>query len=90
MNVLAVAGHTANIKDHGHGLYATHKLLPGIDQFLPSGGVILLLQGIGQRGPIGQHHTVEGQAQELGEARLARAIKARDPRGRKLGTAALV
>jgi hypothetical protein len=38
--------------------------------------------GLGQRATAGQLDAVEGQAQELGEARLARAVEARDPRRR--------
>ena len=36
--------------------------------------------GLGERRAVWKHDTVEREAQELGEAGLARAIEARDPR----------
>jgi hypothetical protein len=46
--------------------------------------------GVGQAGAVGQALVVEREPEELGEARLARAIEPGDPRRGELGAAGLV
>jgi hypothetical protein len=90
VDVLVVAGHRADVEHHRDRLHLGVQRGPRGGQLRPLGGVVAGQQRLGQRAAVGQAHAVEGQAQELGEARLTGAVEAGDPAGGQLGAALLV
>ena len=90
VDMLAVARHAADVEDDGDRLHLLGERGPRVDELLPSGRVIALEEGGGEGLAVGEHHAVEREPEELGEARLAGAVEAGDPRRRKLGAPLLL
>jgi hypothetical protein len=89
MDVLVVPGLAPHVEHDGNGLDAVDETSPRQVELGRIGRTVLREQGVGQGGAIGQRAAIKRKAQELGEARLARTVEARDPAGGKLGTPVL-
>jgi hypothetical protein len=81
VDVLVIPGHAADVEDHRNGVDPPAQRGPGIHQLLASGRVIPLEKRLHEQAATGKPGVVEGEAEELGEARLARAEEAGDPGG---------
>ena len=85
MDVLVVACHPADVEHDRDRIDLLAHRLPRCHQLLPLRGVVAREQSLLQRCAVGKHDAVEREPHELGKARLARAVEARDPGGRELG-----
>ncbi len=90
VDLLVVAGDAADVEDDGDGVDALAQRLPGLDQLGATRGVVAGKQRFGEGAAVGQRLAVEGEAEQLGEARLAGAVEAGDPRGGKSRAAVLL
>jgi len=90
VDMLAVAGDAADIEDDGHRIDPGHEAGPGGAQLVVLGAEVAGEQGLGERAAVREQGAVEREAEELGEARLARAVGAGDPAGRQVGAAGAV
>jgi hypothetical protein len=90
VDVLAVAGDAADVEDDGHRIDLGLEAGPGGAQLLAAGAEVAGEQGLGERAAVRELDAVEREAEELGEARLARAVEAGDPAGRQIGAAGAV
>ena len=84
MHVLVVAGHAADVEDHGHRVDLLAKRFPGVFELSRQGGAVAIQPGLRERRAIRQRHAIEGQAEQLGEDRLTRSKETRDPGGGQL------
>jgi hypothetical protein len=82
VDVLAVAGDAADVEDDGHRIDLGLEAGPGGAQLVVVGAEVAGQQGLGEGAAVRELIAVEGEAEELGEARLARAVEAGDPAGR--------
>jgi hypothetical protein len=91
VDLLTFAGDGAHVEDDRDGIDLGLEAGPGGAQQARAGGGVAVEQGGRDGAAIGQHDVVvEGEAQQLGKARLARAVEARDPGGGQLGAAGAV
>ena len=90
VDMLAVAGDAADVEDDGHRVDLGLEAGPGGAQLLAAGAEVAGEQGLGERAAVRELDAVEREAEELGEARLARAVEAGDPAGRQVGAAGAV
>ena len=79
MDVLVIASKAPDIEDHGNRVDRLAKGAPRVAELLTTWRCITRKQSFRERPSIWERHTVERQPQQLREARLARAVEARNP-----------
>ena len=79
VDLLVVAGDATDVEDDRERIDLPPQFVPGLPQFLRARGQVAAEQSLRERAAVGEGDAVEREPEELGEARLSRAVEPGDP-----------